>query len=299
MKKLSKILLALVLLTYLLIVWGGVVRGSGSGLGCPDWPLCHGQWIPPFRQDVLIEYTHRLLASMVGFLTLGLSIFIWIKKELRQRFGKKCGVILALLFVQVLLGGVTVKSELHPYIVTVHLMTALIFLMLILHTYLGARDAWSVARDSSFGTRETEKREPSTERPVKWYRLSHWTLIALFFQILLGGLVAASNAGLACPDFPLCQGVWLPNLQGLVALQFLHRVVALLVFLMVLVLSAGLWKHPFAKNILLLVVLQILLGIANVLLGLPFWIRVGHLAVAIALFAALIWNTYELRRNIE
>ncbi|MDO8527816.1 MAG: COX15/CtaA family protein [Deltaproteobacteria bacterium] len=273
-----KLILSSVLLTCLLIMWGGVVRTTGSGLGCPDWPLCHGQIIPPFEKEVLIEYTHRLLASLIGILTIIICITVWCKKAWRAKLGKGCIAAFILLLVQALLGGVTVKSELHPYIVATHLGVAMIFLTIIFWMFLKSNDT------------------PATRSPQKgYYSLAHGILILLFFQIVLGGLVAASNAGLVCPDFPLCGGRWVPVLQGLVALQFFHRVTAFVLLFALLVFSLGTWKRTLSKMILLLGFSQVLLGVANVLLGLPLWVRLSHLAVATALFLALLATLYELR----
>lgn len=263
-------------LTYLLIVWGAVVRGTGSGLGCPDWPLCHGQIIPPFEKAVLIEYFHRLLASVVGILTLIVSIQVWRDENLRKLFGKKCGLLLGLLFLQVVLGGITVKTELNPHIVAAHLGIGLIFLSLIFYIFLSV---WKG---------DAQKKVPL------W---SYWRPAVLFIQIILGGLVAASEAGLACPDFPTCQGVWFPTLQGAVALHFSHRLLAFVILIMAINLALTKWHLPIVRMIFSLVLLQILLGIGNVLLGLPLWLRVAHNAVAVLLFLSLIVRTYELRRG--
>ena len=280
MQKLSNALLSLVVLTYLLIVWGAIVRTTGSGLGCPDWPLCHGQIIPPFQADVLIEYTHRLLASAVGLLTLGICIAVWKHKEWCGQIGKFGNIALVLLFVQVLLGGVTVKSELHPQVVATHWAVALLFFTILILTTLKA----------SLGSLTTL---PKTG----WYKFSHALVGLLYLQMILGSLVSASNAGLACPDFPTCQGAWLPMLQGEVALHFFHRVGAFIISAMTLVLITGLWKKRLVKLIFALVLMQVLLGIGNVLYGLPLWMRLAHTAVAVLLFATLIVNTYALRRN--
>ncbi len=283
MKTLSKPLWLLTFLTYLLIIWGAVVRASGSGLGCPDWPLCHGQIIPPFEKAVLIEYVHRLLASLVGIVTCVVCIKVWREASLRAKFGKKCGIILALLFVQVLLGGVTVKSELHPYIVTIHLGVALVFLTFIFQ--------WALSVFAS---------GVSMDRPVvksKWFPVAHFLLLLVFIQILLGGMVASSNAGLICPDFPTCNGLWMPPLHGLVAWQFLHRLFAFLVFIGVLVLCFVKRSLKSAKGLFVFALLQMFLGIANILLGLPFWIRVAHSGIAVLLFLMVMVFSNELRSN--
>ncbi|MBI4223935.1 MAG: COX15/CtaA family protein [Deltaproteobacteria bacterium] len=273
-KSLLKLLL---FLTYLLIVWGAVVRGTGSGLGCPDWPLCHGQIIPPFEQAVLIEYAHRLLASLVGILTLVFCVRVWINADLRKIFGKKCGLLLGLLIFQIILGGIAVKTELHPHIVAIHLGAALLFLGVIFYLFLQVRSPQSVVRSPGL--------------------LSHWRLAVVFLQILLGGLVAASEAGLACPDFPTCQGVWLPDLRGNVALHFSHRVLAFIILGMASYLAIKKWQCPLVKTIFGLVVLQILLGIGTVLMGLPLWMRIAHNGVAVLLFLGLVVRSYELRRG--
>lgn len=286
------LLKSLLFLTYLLIVWGAVVRGTGSGLGCPDWPLCHGQIIPPFEKEVLIEYAHRLLACLVGILTLIVCIKVWIDKELRGRFGKKCGVLLGLLVVQVLLGGVTVKTELHPHIVATHLGIGLIFLALIFYMYLYVRTFVRSYVSNKDNFQRTNV--PTYQRTNLFF---HWRIAVLFIQILLGGLVAASQAGLACPDFPTCQGVWIPTMHGLVAIHFAHRVGALVILIMAISLALTKWQLPIVRLIFFLVLLQILLGIGAVMMGLPFWMRIAHNAVAVFLFLVLVRRVYELRSN--
>src|SRR5438045_9693251 len=70
--------------TYLLIVMGAVVRVTGSGLGCPDWPLCHGRFVPPLETTAIIEYAHRLLGAVVSPLILALFSAAWLTRR-RER----------------------------------------------------------------------------------------------------------------------------------------------------------------------------------------------------------------------
>ena len=103
---------------------GGVVRLTGSGLGCPDWPLCHGSLVPSSDPHTLIEYSHRMVAAVVGVLVLATSIMVW-RYYRRQRWlliPATAGIIL--LVVQVILGGITVMNELSPGLVVAHLAIA-------------------------------------------------------------------------------------------------------------------------------------------------------------------------------
>jgi len=111
--------------TYSTIVLGGSVSSSGAGLACPDWPLCHGAVVPDLsRADILIEYTHRLVAALTSlflFLTMVLAL-LWFRWERRLVFVSTMSVLL--LAGQVTLGMLTITSRLDPAVVTTHLAFA-------------------------------------------------------------------------------------------------------------------------------------------------------------------------------
>src|SRR3954465_10476656 len=183
--------------TYLLIILGGIVRITGSGLGCGDhWPLCNGHFFPPLNDiGTVIEWSHRLMAALVSVFVVVVAAVGWL--EGRSRIGF---VALGLLIVQVLLGAITVKLKLPAWTVILHLGTA----MLLLATVL------VIARG---GARLTRSR--------------YNTLLVLSFAtVLFGALTANLGAAAACHGFPLCNGqVWI-TAGPLALIQWVHRLLA-------------------------------------------------------------------------
>jgi cytochrome c oxidase assembly protein subunit 15 len=277
-----------VLLAFGLIVLGAVVRATGSGLACPDWPLCHGRLIPPFQTQVLLEWVHRLVALCVSLLTFTLCGWILARGPLRRALGGLVALTLLLLAVQVLLGALTVWKLLHFSIVTLHLGTALLFLVSLLAI---AERASGLAAPPA----------PAAGAPVADDRAPRGLLavatLATLAQTLLGGLVSTNHAGLACPDWPTCHGDWWPPLAGLVGLQMAHRLgaYALVALLVVLALrlrgAADARLRAAGAAGLALVLAQVVLGVFNVLLAVPVWITAAHLATATALYAILALAT--------
>ena len=211
----KKLLTLDIVLVFILFVWGSLVRTHGAGLACPDWPLCHGKIIPPMDTLVLLEWGHRLIAAIVGFLTLGIGIKIFSSEEYRKKSGIWAGIALPLLILQVILGALTVKQLLHPHFVTVHVAVGTLFFSCLIIMLLKISDAHYVMRPS-------ENVIPSAIVRGIWF------MVALIFaQLILGTLVSSSHAGLACPDFPTCLGQWIPPLIGTVAYHFFHRLISL------------------------------------------------------------------------
>ena len=245
---------ATVATVFLLMTLGNVVSATGSGLACPDWPLCHGRLIPPLRADVLIEYGHRLMAVVASAMLVA-TIAMAIRGTSRPPVRRVGAVLLVLLVVQILLGGVTVLLELPDLVSTAHLVNALlIFGGLIV---LSGR-----AASLPVGVDGGASRPAGTIR-----RLAAVGLGVLLVQLALGGYVRHAGAGLACPDFPLCAGSVFPS-HALGAVHWVHRWlgVALLGLFIHLTLAARRTAlAPTATLVTILAVAQVALGVLTVL----------------------------------
>ena len=313
---------------FCVIVLGAFVRLTDAGLGCPDWPTCYGQITPPhaeheiaaaqeaFPGAVIVrhkawhEMIHRYLASTLGLLIIALAVMAW---RNRRDPGQPLAIPLLLVLLvcfQGALGMWTVTLLLRPLIVTLHLLMGMATLGLLAWTALNSSGARSAPVAAGRGLRT-------------WAALG---LLVLFGQIALGGWTSTNYAALQCMDFPTCQGQWWPptdfgsafdlsgepgvNYEGgrldnaaRVAIHLTHRIGALvtLVFLGALGIAA-LCAFPAGERrpawaLLLVLLLQVGLGISNVLFNLPLGLAVAHNGGAALLLISLVALNHRLRRQ--
>ncbi len=324
-----KILLAALLLTFVVVVLGAYVRLSDAGLGCPDWPGCYGHLIGVpdtdselahaqnnFEREVEAskawkEMIHRYCAGTLGILIFIIAIALFKKDHRGERHALAGSLLAAVLIFQALLGMWTVTLQLKPLIVMGHLLGGFTLFNLLV---------WQWWRTSSL------QPQINLASANTLFKLAIFTVMVLVGQIALGGWVSSNYAALACVDFPQCQQSWWPMMdfkdafilwRGLgidyefgvldhparVAIHYVHRIGALVTTLVILYYAFRLLKCSnqsgiFRTNVFIimgLLLLQVSLGISNVVFKLPLPIAVMHNGVALLLLASLVSSISMLK----
>lgn len=320
--RLRTLTLLTVFLTFDLTLFGAFTRLTDSGLGCPDWPGCYGQATPVgakaqisaeqaimptgpvTHQKAWIEMIHRYLASGVGVLILVLAISSWLE---RRRIAVNPWWPIATLVwvcIQGAFGALTVTMKLFPAIVSMHLMGAMILLSLL--------QVQAVKYEQAH-------RDFVASRRCRIALISGFIL--LLWQIALGAWVSTNYAVLACAEFPMCQGVWVPPmdvaqgfeiwrelgqtgqgqaiaLPALTAIHVVHRMFAFVVFG---VLGYAAWliyrqgQTRSAAWIAGLLLWQLFTGLSNVVLGWPLVAAVSHTGGAAGLVLVCIAALMRMR----
>ncbi|MCB9759286.1 MAG: COX15/CtaA family protein [Alphaproteobacteria bacterium] len=271
-RRLAWFFTGLTALTYLLVVFGAVVRTKGAGLACPDWPLCFGQLVPAMDFGVILEWGHRALAGIVSLGLLTGIVATWRNKAALQAVRGLLVAAVVVLAVQIVLGGLTVLHLLAFWTVSSHLVVGNAFALTL---GLIAARLWGLVRPE-------RPRAPTTAAA----RLTiHVTAVALFAQLVLGGLVSSQFAGLVCPQWPACAGdQWFPTFSGLMGLHIAHRLTAYALVVGFALSALTTWGQDSlgakARIAFGLVLAQVALGVANVLFHLPVEVTAGHSAGA-------------------
>ncbi|MEM7053313.1 MAG: COX15/CtaA family protein [Pseudomonadota bacterium] len=317
-------------ITLIVIVLGAWVRLTGAGLGCPDWPGCYGMitW-PNSTEEIesanevwgherpvevgkaIREMVHRYAATLLGLIAIILTVLAWRNRADPNQLVWFPTGILALIIIQGIFGALTVTLLLKPAIVTTHLIGGMTTFALLLLLALRSNPA--------------RIKPPSLPARTQFGAVLI-TLLVLIMQIFLGGWVSTNYAALACPDFPTCMGQWWPEMdfaegfqlwrgvgydfQGGVldqsaraAIHFIHRIWALVVVATFIWLFLRLWRiEDLRKPALLMMFLltvQVLIGIYNIVGGLPLANAVAHNGMAALLLGTMIWllDKTRLRRG--
>jgi heme A synthase len=263
------------LFAYLQIALGGVVRVSGSGLGCPDWPLCNGRPYPPANLHSIIEYSHRAVGGVTGVLIIATVVMAWV--VFRKRRPLVAWLATASLIGVVgegILGGVVVAQNLSPWLVLVHLGLAMMILGFLVAAAIAAMPASNGVQDHTFR------------------RLAAIATAATYLLLLTGSTVVASSADKSCNSWPLCGNGFAFDFSGVNAFTMLHRGAVLLIGLLLLhVLSTAVRRWRSVDG------MAVLAGATIAVLGLQVAVGAGSAIAGGAFFdglhialATLVWS---------
>jgi len=317
----NRLILISTILTLCVVVFGAFVRLTDAGLGCPDWPGCYGTLTVPESQSAILsaqiaypdslievekawrEMIHRYLAALLGILILGIT-FIGHKNKSKIKINiTYLYALLPLVIFQGILGMWTVTELLMPAIVTAHLiggMTTLGLLTFITHRHVGSMSNILILNHK-----------------VKFF--VRFGLVLLFIQILLGGWTSTNYAALACTDYPLCHGSFVPEMdfangfsifrelgmtateqslpiEAYYAIQWVHRMGAIVITIYFLFIAYILSSYPsiiFYRNILIIILfIQFTVGITSLLFHLPLALATLHnLGAALLVIIMVIINS--------
>lgn len=317
-KGLHRFSLLVAVCTFFLLIAGGLVTSTGSGLAVPDWPLSYGQLMPPMVGGIFYEHGHRMVATLVGFLTIILTVWLWKKEE--RRWLRLLGVAaLISVIAQGILGGLTVKFLLPTPISVTHATLAQTFFCLVSAIALFTSAWWM--RDPEVQSRNNRS----------LFLLTLSTVAAIYVQLILGAIMRHTQSGLAVPDFPLAYGQLFPSLSdeavigyndfqirenlrlfadgslrsGQIMVHMFHRIWALVVLVLVLWSSRKLWKSSQLKRVRLLALLlpfltflQIALGAFTILSRKAIDISTSHVAGgSLVLMVSVLLTLHVARMN--
>ena len=283
--------------TLLLITAGGLVTSTDSGLAVPDWPNTYGYFMFSFPLSkmvggILYEHGHRLIASAVGILMIGLAV--WFSRVDGRRWVRYLAwVALGAVILQGTLGGVTVLYFLPTPISVAHAGLAQLVFCLTVALALFTSPSW-----------HTGSTAPIADRTLA--RLTIGTVAMVYVQVLVGAIMRHTGAGLAIPDFPLAFGHLVPpEWSWPIAIHFGHRVGAVLVTLAVIATAGHVLVHHrqrlelrrLAWLLIGLVTVQFTLGALTVLSERQVGINTAHVATGAALLATVVLLTLLVHRH--
>jgi len=269
----------------LLVTIGVIVRATDSGLGCPDWPLCHGQLLPPLDDPkAWIEWVHRTIAAIIGFEILALAVVAWLDHRDRPSLRWPSLGAVGLVGFQAWLGRETVRLGNSGESVTAHLAAAMLLVALLVYVMVRAEFP---ARVGGWGGSQ------------RFTLLAAFTTLATFALLLFGSHVTATDSALVFPDWPLMNGSLAPPLTELTSAHVLHRWVAAVVGAIVVALAILAWRTQrdqpaivrLAAGAAVLFAIQVVIGGLQVLTRLSAWTQTLHLALGAVILATLVGLT--------
>ncbi len=325
-----KLVLVSILLAIVVVSLGAYTRLTHAGLGCPDWPGCYGLLDVPETAEQIAkaeqafperpvepqkawnEMIHRYFAGTLGLLILAISIMSFRNRHQGTPLFLPL-IILVIVTFQALLGMWTVTMKLMPIVVMAHLLGGFTTLCLLFLLYL----------------RLTPYRVPVGDFKIRKYaKFASLGIVILTLQIALGGWTSSNYAALTCTELPICQDGWVEQMtfdqsfelipperetyefghlghEQRVTIHAMHRIGAIITFFFLAWLAVSIYRSAqsnFFKKVpvvlLTVLVIQVLLGVSNIVMSLPLAIAVSHNVVAACLMLVLIMLTYSIKRKI-
>ena len=280
------------------VVFGAIVRITGSGLGCGDhWPKCEGHWFPPLdRPDLIIEVSHRYIAATLSVAIVALLVVALLRRStsgVRGRGGvlRAASLAAALVVLAALFGAVTVKLELgNKLVIVTHLAIAMTLLAVLVS---------AVMRTGGLGAGRAEVGTAS----ARTWRGSRAALALTFVVLVMGAFTAhVPGANASCVGFPLCRGSLVPS--GTQHIQLTHRILAFLLFFHLLGVAVGVMRRREASLIVRaaftafgLVLVQLVVAAALVEMQLPALVRSVHQAVGTLVWVSVVILAMLSRRG--
>lgn len=314
------------------VILGAWTRLEDAGLGCPDWPGCYGFILVPETAEEIAqaeaafpdapfeaekawpEVIHRYFAGTLGLLIICVNVFAWRNRHIPDQPFKLPLFLLFMVIAQGMFGMWTVTLRLWPQVVTTHLLGGFTTLSLL----------WLLSL--RLNNRPWQQPTAPARQWVALRPLALAALILLICQITLGGWTSSNYAALACPDLPTCQGRWWPPMdfgsgfnvaqevgpnylggqmdgEARVAIHMAHRIGAILVSLVIGFLIFKLYRNAGSRELtrlthvlLAILVIQVSLGLSNIIFSLPLWVAVAHNAGGALLLLTLVTLNYRLSK---
>ena len=279
MTRFQKITAVAIAWTLALVTIGVLVRATDSGLGCPDWPLCYGQVLPPLDDyKAWFEWIHRTVAAVLGLLILGVAgLAIVDHRDRPSLVWPSIGAVLLVLF-QAWLGRETVRLGNSGESVTAHLAAAMLLLGLLIFLFVRSR---------------YPARLPGRGASQRFALLAAFSAASVYALLLFGSHVTATNGTLVFPDWPLMGGTLFPPITDVTSSQVLHRYVAAVVGVIVIVTALVAWRAQRRYPVVIrlevwaaaLFLVQSIVGALQIFSQKSGWSQVLHVALGASVWA--------------